>query len=230
MIAPPLLRSLVRFELTRRVRSRGLIMGVGLFVLAQAMVRVLTHLGHFNGSVGEFRSLYFLALIPVYGFGLLDDRAVSFDEALAANGVSPLQYVSAKLTAAALILAAFTVTCAVATVLVGGIPAVMVAWAAAHAILVAWLFAPAALVAESVSEIRMPVAVVYILVAVAMLVLYESGLFLSGAKLIGLFGRSGAQLGRLLLTDTLVATPALFLAAWLTVSRRLAPVGGSHRR
>jgi len=225
MIAPPLLASLIHFELTRRVRSRGLLMGAGLFVLAQAAVRVLTHLGHFNGSGGEFRSLYFLALIPAYGFGLLDDRVASFDEALTANGVPPFQYVSAKLTAAALILAGLTVVCAAATVLVGGIPLVIVVWAAAHGLLVAWLFAPAAFVAESVSEIRMPVAVVYILVAVAMLVLYESGLFLSAAKLIGLFGRSGPQLGRLLVTDAVVATPALLMAAWLTASRRLAPLG-----
>jgi len=104
MIAPPLRPSLLRFELTRRVRSRALLLGLGLFVLAQATVRVLTHLGHFNGSGGEFRSLYFLALIPAYGFGLLEDRVASFDEALTANGVPPFQYVSAKLTAAALIL------------------------------------------------------------------------------------------------------------------------------
>lgn len=221
MIAAPLFPSLVRFEVARLVRCRPSVLGLAIFVLAQGTVRVLAAFGQWNGAGGEFRLLYFLALIPVFRFGLLEDRATSFDEALTANGVPPFQYVAAKLSAAAVTLAAFTLACAGAAMLVGGVAPVMVLWAAAHGILVAWLFAPGAFLVESVSEVRMPVAVVYILVVVSMLVLYRSGLFVGFANLTGLFGRSAADLGRLLLTDGLVATPVLLGLAWLTVSRRL---------
>ena len=223
MIASPPLRSLVRFEVVRLARSRTSVLSLAIFVLAQAAVRVLTHLGQMNSASGEFRGLYLLALIPVFRFGLLEDRAASFDEALTANGVPPFHYVAAKLSAAALVLAAFTLACGGAAMLVGGVPPVMVWWAAAHGLLVAWLFAPGAFFVESVSEIRMPVAVVYILMFLTMLLLYRSGRFVDFANLTGLFGRSSADLGRLLGTDLLVATPALLLAAWLTVARRLAP-------
>lgn len=224
MIAAPPLRSLVRFEVVRLARSRTSVLGLAAFVLALGAVRVLTYTGHLSSVSDQFRMLYFLALVPVFRFGLLEDRAAGFDEALTANGVAPFRYVAAKLSAAALTLVAFTLACAGTSMLVGGVPLVMVGWAAAHVFLVAWLFAPGALFVESVSEIRMPMAAVYILVFVAMLLLYSSGRFADFANLTGLSGRSVEDLGRLLVTDLLVATPAILVVAWLTVARRLTPL------
>jgi len=228
VIAEPAFRRLVRFEIVRRIRSPSTVLGVAIFTLAEATFRILRLIGRHDTSDGLFLLSFLVALIFILRFDLVEDRATGFDEALTSNGVAARMYVAAKLTVMAGMVASFTLACLVAAIIVGGTAPDIAVAAAAQGFLVAWLLSPIALLVESVSEIRLPAAVAYLILIGALWAAWRAGHAVDVTRTIGLAGRTSADLLRAFLTDLILATPALLLAAWLAVARRLEPAFRSH--
>jgi hypothetical protein len=226
LIARPRLVSLLRFELARRGRSSWLVFGIVLFVLAALTFRVLSLLGKHDSRDGLFLLTYMAALVPVLRFMLVEDRLARFDEALTANGVSPIEYAAAKLAATGLLIAGFTAACLAASVTAGGIAPAVALRSATQALLLAWLIAPLVLAVEAIADTRTPTAVVYLFIIGAMVAAFRAGRYLELVRLIGLGGQSNEDLFRLSGVDVFVATPALLVVAWLAVARRLGPPRG----
>ena len=221
MIAAPASRTLFRFEFVRHTRSRSSLLALVTFVAAQALYRILTWMDVLNVHDGEFLLTYLATLIFVLRFELAEDRDAGFDEALAANGVAPFAYVAAKIGGTAVVTAAFTVACLIAAVTVGGASPPVAITAATQGFLIAWLLSPLALFVETVSGMRMSTAAAYLLFLGALWGLLSAGRLLEVTHAIGLSGTSSRDLGRLLLTNFVVATPALLFVGWLGVARRL---------
>ena len=221
MIAAPASLTLLRFELVRHMRSRSSLLALVTFIAAQALYRILTWKGVLNVRDGEFLLTYLATLIFILRFDLAEDRDAGFDEALAANGVTPIGYAAAKIGGTAGFTAGFTVACLIAAVTAGGVSPLVAITLATQAFLIAWLLSPLALFVETVSGMRMSTAAAYLLFLGALWGLLSAGRLLEVTHAIGLSGASARDLGRLLLTNLVVATPALLLIGWLGVARRL---------
>jgi hypothetical protein len=174
-----------------------------------------------NVRDGEFLLTYLVTLIFILRFDLAEDRDAGFDEALAANGVPPLGYAAAKIGATAVFTAGFTAACLIAAITAGGVAPGDALTAAIQGLLIAWLLSPLALFVETVSGMRTSTAAAYLLFIGGLWGLLSTGHLRDVTHAIGLSSSSSTALLRLLLTDLVVATPALLLIGWLAVARRL---------